>query len=97
MSSEESRSCRGKPGSTGPQRVLKEGLGTLVQALNVCDADAGYCSNAGERPVCFQPKLLAGPGWLVLTYPCRHQAKRRRNATATLGLVPVRVSSGIRP
>jgi hypothetical protein len=74
---------------------LRKRSGDAGTNPDVCDADAGCCSYAGEGPVCFQPKL-AGSGWLVHLHPGRHQAKRRRNATTTLGLVHVRVLSGMR-
>jgi hypothetical protein len=84
MSSERGRKLQGKPGTEGPQRVLERRPTDAGTGPDVCNADAGCCSIAGEGLFVSSPSLPAQAG-LCTVHPCRRQAKRRRNATSTLG------------
>ena len=59
MSSEGSESCRERPGTTGLQRVLGRRSGGAGTSPDVCDADAGCCSSAGEGLFVSSPSLPA--------------------------------------
>jgi hypothetical protein len=59
MSSEESRSCRESPGTAGPQRVLERRSRDAGTSPDVCNADAGCCSSAGEGLFVSSPSLPA--------------------------------------
>lgn len=59
LSSEESRSCRESPDTAGPQRVLERRYGDAGTSPDVCSADAGCCSSAGEGLFVSSPSLPA--------------------------------------
>jgi hypothetical protein len=74
---------------------LRTSLGTLVRKLE-CDAGAAYCSHAGEGPVCFQSRLV-GEGWLVLCTSWPPSSQATPECDDDVGLVHVRVPSGMCP
>ncbi len=91
MKSERSRSCRERPDTEGPQRVLERRPGDAATSPDVCNADAGCCSSAGDGLFVSSPGLPAQVLCTVHPCPPSSQATPQRDSdvgfSACAGLV----------